>query len=294
MKKIASKTIITSSIFLLLSACSSNNTAVSGYNEYNTVGSYNKYQMAVLKGPAIYENNTDYTYGLGCVSDKISLNKKIKVTIDAIPDKSGKVNSSEGYKLTQGVESMAITALTKIHSIQVVERRNMGTFNIEADLLKAKRIGDNKKYRISDGRTISYKPLLSGKVHSADYFITGAITEVNYNLSSSGKILNVSGIELGGKTVRMSVAMDLRIVDVNTLNIIDSISLQKQFIGKRTKAGLYRFFDSELVNADAGSSVDEPLQTGVRALVERGVAQLVGSLFNINVSECYNDNIKIR
>ena len=290
MKQLMGKTIIASSMLLLLSACSSSN---SSSNEYNSVGGYYKGEMPVLKGSAIYENNTDYTYGLTCVSDRIDTNKIIRITVDAIPDKSGKVNSSEGYKLTQGVESMAITALTKINTIQVVERRNMGTFNIEADLLKAKRIGDNKKYKISNGKTISYKPLLSGKVHGADYFITGAITEVNYNLSSSGQVLNVSGIELGGKTVRMSVAMDLRIVDVNTLNVINSISLQKQFIGKRTKAGVYRFFDSEFVNADAGSSIDEPLQTGVRALVERGVAHLVGSLFNISVSGCYNDNIKI-
>lgn len=285
MKIVKLKLIFISSAFSLLTACSSSDTSVGGYDDY---------QMEALKGPAITENNTDYTYGLSCVSNSIALNQKVKITIDAIPDKSGKVNSTEGYKLSQGVESMAITALTKIDAIQVVERRNMSTFKIETGLMKAKRIGDNRKYKISNGQTISYKPLLAGKVHGADYFITGAITEVNYNLSSGGQVLNVSGVELGSKTVRMSVAMDLRIVDVHTLNVIDSISLQKQFIGKRTKAGVYRFFDSEIINADAGSSVDEPLQTGIRAMVERGIAHLVGKLFNINADQCYNDNIKIR
>ena len=251
-------------------------------------------QMHVLKGPAITENTTDYTSGLFCVSDRISLNRKIRITVDKIPDKSGKVNSKEGYKLSQGVESMAITALTKINAIQVIERRNIDTFNIEQELMKDKRIGDNRIYKISGGRKIKYKPLLSGKVHGADYFITGAITEVNYNLSSGGQIINLSGLEIGTKTVRMNVAMDLRIVDVNNLSVLDSISLQKQFIGKRTKAGIYRFYDNDIVNFDAGSSIDEPLQVGVRSLVERGVAHLVGRIFNINVDQCYGNNIKIR
>ncbi len=251
-------------------------------------------EIRTLKGPDITENLTDYTSGLSCVSDRINLSRKVKITVDAIPDKSGKVNSSEGYKITQGVESMAITALAKIKAIQVVERRNIGAFNTESDLMQKKRIGDKKRYKLSNGHYIKYKPMLSGKIHSADYYITGAVTEVNYNIYSGGKLVNVSGLEFGSKTVMMNVAMDLRIVNVHTLDVIDSISLQKQFVGKRTKAGLYRFMDKELVNYDGGSSTDEPLQMGVRSLVERGVAQLVGRLFNVRVNECYHDNIQIR
>ena len=264
----------------LLAGCSSNS------RHYN--------EVEPLKGPAITENNTRYTSGLSCVSDRIKLSRKVKVTIDQIPDKTGKVNSGEGYKITQGVESMAITALSKIKAIQVVERRNIASFNIETELMEKKRIGDKKRYKLSNGRTINYKPLISGKIHSADYYITGAVTEVNYNLYSGGKVLNVSGLELGAKTVMMNVAMDLRIVDVHTLAVIDSISLQKQFVGKRTKAGLYRFINQENVSYDGGSSTDEPIQMGVRSLVERGVAQLVGRLFSVRVNECYNDNIQIR
>ncbi|MCK5727105.1 MAG: hypothetical protein KAH22_09810 [Thiotrichaceae bacterium] len=266
----------------LLTGCTSSTSS----NHYSAV--------TPLQGPTITENNTRYTNGLTCVSERINLSRKIKVTIDQIPDKTGKVNSSEGYKITQGVESMAITALTKIKSIQVVERRNIRSFNIETELMEKKRIGDNRRYKLSNGRTLRYKPLMSGKIHSADYYITGAVTEVNYNIYSGGRLINISGLEMGSKTVMMNVAMDLRIVDVHTLDVIDSISLQKQFVGKRTKSGLYRFIDKNLVNYDGGSSTDEPIQMGVRSLVERGVAQLVGKLFNVKVNECYNDNIKIR
>jgi len=142
----------------LLAGCSSNSRH------------YDK-EVEPLQGPAITENNTRYTSGLSCVSDRIKLSKKIKVTIDQIPDKTGKVNSAEGYKITQGVESMAITALTKIKAIQVVERRNIASFNIETELMEKKRIGDKKRYKLSNGRSINYKPMMSGKIHSADYYI---------------------------------------------------------------------------------------------------------------------------
>jgi curli production assembly/transport component CsgG/holdfast attachment protein HfaB len=273
-------TLISISVFSLLVGCNGNNIKTTDYE--------------TLKGSKITENETPYTQGLQCVSDRITIGRKIRLTIDQIPDKSGKVNSSEGYKLTQGVESMAITALTKIPAIQVVERRNIRAYNIEADLMRKKLIGDEKKYSLSDGKQINYRPMLSGSVSGADFYITGAITEVNYNIYSGGKMLHISGLELGKRTVVMNVAMDLRIVDVKTLDVINSISLQKQFVGERNKAGLYRFIKKELVNLDVGSSTDEPLQLGVRSLVERGVAQLVGDLFKVRVNECYDNSITIR
>ena len=275
------KMLISASILSALMGCTSTNT-IKHSASYKTIN-----------GPSITENKTSYTNGLQCVSDRINISRKIRMTIDQIPDKSGKVNSSEGYKLTQGIESMAITALTKIPAIQVVERRNIAAYKVEADLMSKKLIGDDVNYKLSNGKKVNYRPMLSGSIKGADYYITGAITEVNYNIYSGGRLLHVSGLEFGRKTVVMNVAMDLRLVDVKTLDVINSISLQKQFIGHRNKAGLYRFIDKELVNFDGGSSTDEPLQLGVRSLVERGISQLVGSLFNVRVDECYNDDIKI-
>lgn len=276
MKKII---LLTASLVATLSGCTSTQPTLlnNGY--------------APVSGPSITANDTRYSQGLACVSERISLHNKIRVSVDKIPDQTGKVNTTEGYKLTQGVESMAITALSKISAIQVVERRNLDTYNIEADLMRKKLIGDGRKYKISNGKQINYRPMLSGSITGANYYITGAVTEVNYNIYSGGHNLSISGIELGRRKVVMNVAMDLRIVDVKTLDVIDAISLQKQFVGERTKAGLYRFLDSELVSYDGGRSIDEPLQLGVRAIVERGTAHLIGSLFNVKTDDCYGNDV---
>jgi curli biogenesis system outer membrane secretion channel CsgG len=246
----------------------------------------------MIQGPDITENKTRHTDGLNCVASKIDISKRLRVAVDAIPDKTGKVNSAEGYKVTQGVESMAITALAKIPAVQVVERRNVEAFNMETELTDKKRIGDGQKYPLSNGRTLNYRPLLTGKVNGADYYITGAITEVNYNIHSGGQILDVSGLSFGKKTVVMNVALDLRIVDVKTLDVIDAVTLQKQFVGLRTQNGLYRFIDKELVSFDNGASTDEPLQLGIRSLVERGVSRLVGKLFNVETEHCFEAPIQ--
>lgn len=276
------QTLLAASLLAALTGCSSTNTtqSKSGYSP--------------LQGPSITQNNTRYTQGLSCVSDRINISNKVRISVGKIPDKTGKVNTTEGYKLTQGVESMAITALAKIPAIQVVERRNLDTYNTEAELMRKKLIGDGRKYQLSNGKQINYRPMLSGSVKGADYYITGAVTEVNYNIYSGGHNLNVSGLEIGTRTVVMNVAMDLRLVDVKTLDVIDAISLQKQFVGKQTKAGLYRFIDSELVTYNGGRSIDEPLQLGVRAIVERGTAQLVGRLFGVRVDECYGNDVVVR
>jgi len=277
------QTLLATSLLVALTGCSTTQP-----NQSKNTG------FSPLQGPSITTNDTRYTRGLACVSDRINISSKVRISVGQIPDKTGKVNTTEGYKLTQGVESMAITALAKIPAIQVVERRNLETYNIEAKLMRQKLIGDGRKYQLSNGKKINYRPMLSGSVKGADYYITGAVTEVNYNIYSGGHSLNVSGFELGTRTVAMNVAMDLRLVDVKTLDVIDAISLQKQFIGKQTKAGLYRFVDSELVTYNGGRSIDEPLQLGVRAIVERGTAQLVGRLFGVRVDECYGNDVVVR
>lgn len=252
-----------------------------------------------MSGPTITKNETHHTDSLACVAELLELNKetfsrKLKMAVGEFPDRTGKVNAVEGAKISQGVEYMAITAMSNFsRSIQLVERLNLQTYQFESDLTKKKLIGDNRQYELSNGKSLNYRPMLSGSVSGADFFITGAITEVNYNIFSGGGLFGVSGISFGKRTVAMNVALDMRIVNMRNLEIVDSISLEKQFIGERTKNGIYRFFGDELLMFDGGDSRDEPIQRGVRALVERGVSTLVGEVMRVNTDLCFQDDVAI-
>ncbi|MGO2504042.1 MAG: CsgG/HfaB family protein, partial [Cobetia marina] len=69
--------------------------------------------------------------------------------------------------------------------------------------------------------------------------------------------------------------LDLRMVDIRTFRTVYVTSLQKQVVGYEVEAGIYRFFGNQLVEFDSGAVRNEPLQLGVRSVVEMGAYQLL-------------------
>jgi len=256
-----------------------------------SMGNFNqgKGSTDVLTGPGITRNNTPYTAGLMCVGEHINVVKhparKLRISVGDIPDLTGKFTDNDGgYKVTQGAALMAVSALGKMKAVSIVERGDTKIFDFEIKLADKKVLGDNTVYRMPDGKTINYRPIKSGSVSGSDYYITGGITEINYNIRSGGAELDVGGTFAGMRQYVMNIAMDLRIVDSRTLEIADTLTLQKQIIGYETKAGVFKFFGVELVDLNAGNKVDEPIQLGIRAIVEQGIGELIASLYDIDAA----------
>jgi curli production assembly/transport component CsgG/holdfast attachment protein HfaB len=65
------------------------------------------------------------------------------------------------------------------------------------------------------------------------------------------------------------------VVDATTFQTVYVTSLQKQIVGNQVEAGVYRFFDNQLVEFDAGTVRNEPLQLGVRSVVEMAAYQIL-------------------
>ena len=63
---------------------------------------------------------------------------------------------------------------------------------------------------------------------ASDYFITGGLTEVNYNIASGGYQIGASNVGIKRRYNGMNVATDLRLVDTRTLRVVKTVSLQKQ------------------------------------------------------------------
>jgi len=247
----------------------------------------------VLSGPGITRNHTPYTAGLMCVGEHINMAihpaRKLRISVGDIPDLTGKFSDNDaGYKVTQGAAMMAVSALGKMKSVSIVERGDTKIFDFEIKLADKKVLGDKIIYRLADGKTINYRPIQSGSVAGSDYYITGGVTEINYNIRSGGAELDVGGTYAGMRQYVMNIAMDLRIVNSRTLEIAETLTLQKQIVGYETKAGVFKFFGVELVDLNAGNKVDEPIQLGVRAIIEQGVGELIGSLYNVDAESYFN------
>lgn len=86
----------------------------------------------------------------------------------------------------------------------------------------------------------------------------------------------------GGLTAQrfvMNVAIDLRLVNSRTQEVIDMASYQKQVRGVSVDLGLTGGDDKNAAILSGGRGAMEPLQAAVRTLVERGVFEMTASFY---------------
>jgi hypothetical protein len=89
---------------------------------------------------------------------------------------------------------------------------------------------------------------------------------------------------LAARLYVMNIALDFRLIDTRTLEVVDVISYQKQIIGRELRAGVFSFFDDTIVDIAAGERALEPVQLAVRAGVERAVVEVMSRFYNVNDS----------
>ena len=128
----------------------------------------------------------------------------------------------------------------------------------------------------------------AGQIAGSQYYIVGGITELNANIHSSGVdalggATSASGAKatLSNQVYVMNVAIDLRLVDSQTQEVVDMVSYQKQIIGRQVSAGVFDFFGGNIIDLSAGSNGMEPMHLAVRSLVERGVFEFTAGLYGL-------------
>lgn len=262
----------------------------------NQAAFVNENQFETNVGAQVTPNPTPYSSALECIGNDARNDSldPIWVSVGNIKDMTGRFSSEDGgYELTQGANLMVTSALGRIGApVQLTERIDTSVFKFEADLAEQKMLGDNETKTINTKngkKSVNWRLLKSGQVIGSEYYITGGLTEVNYNIFSGGSEAYVAGIGGGARVFAMSVAIDLRLVDTESLVIVDSVTLQKQIYGYETKAGVFKFFGNRLFDINAGEKSLEPLQLGVRTVLEVGVAKLMGGALNVFSNKCINE-----
>lgn len=208
----------------------------------------------------VTDNDTPYSQCLRAMQE-IAANNLPTFSVGEVADKTGQINYDEnGNALTQGVSEMVMSALFKTGKAHLVER-----FDLRVPLAEV-RMAEQGMLPIGK-QDFQIAPF--------DFLVLGALTELNYNIVSEGAGLYVSGIGAGARTVIINVALDMRVVDARTFGVRYVTSLQKQILGYEVEANVFRFFGDTLVEFDAGRIQNEPLQLGVRSVVEMGVLQIM-------------------
>lgn len=195
------------------------------------------------------------------------------LAVGDIVDKTGQQSIADhGAALSQGATEMVISAFYKTRKVRLVERTDLRVANQELIFRKG---------------GLAAEPIAPGAVRGADFIVAGALTELNYNIVSDGLGLWIKGVGGGARRVVVNVALDLRLVNARTLEVVYVSSLQKRIVGREVEANVFRFFGGALIELDAGRIRNEPLQLGVRSVAEVAVHQIMTDYLGLtSAPEC--------
>ncbi|HLO77680.1 MAG TPA: CsgG/HfaB family protein [Magnetospirillum sp.] len=239
-------------------------------------GNVTKTNVDPLFGTPVTNNDTPYSRCLGALGLLPGNNLPV-FAVGEVADKTGQFQATgngTSTVLSQGVSEMVMSALYKTRKAKLVER-----YDLRIPLAQAK-MAEQKL-------TNTEAAIRPGTVRGSDFVLMGALTELNYNIVSGGARLAVGGIGGGSRTVVINVGLDLRVVNSRTFEVPYVTSLQKQIVGFEVEANVFRFFGTQLVEFDAGMRKNEPVQLGVRSVVEMAVYQIMTDFLGLaQTPEC--------
>ena len=258
--------------------------ALTGCMTTPSVNASGNYKNPIGKAP-VTANPTAYSDALVCLGSYARSHRLAspRLAVGRISDYTGRASLDGGREITPGASLMAMTALAKAGARQV-ERFDTSVGELELKYANNKLITDDAV--ANPTRPADYRKIMAGQVAGSDFFIVGGITELNNNIRSSGidayagetKDTGLKGMAYG-RTLVMNVALDLRLVDTRTLEVVDVISYQKQIVGKEVKAGVFDVLNGNIFDISGGQGALEPMQLAVRAMIERATLEFMANLY---------------
>lgn len=243
--------------------------------------------IAPVSGPAPRVNTTPMEDALACINQNLSRGRDLRIGVGDITDGTGArtLTSDNNTLLTQRPDLMFIVGL-KQTGLRVLNRNAIKVSEWELAQAMEKRLGEGRSVEL-EGETFNYRPVEAGTMLGTTHFVTGALTEVNWNISSQGGDVNILGAYQGGRTYHISIAADIMVTDTKSTEITLARSYSKQVVGREINRGLYRFFEVsergqigpiELFDMNVGSQQNEPVQRAVRWLMEAAAYDIGATL----------------
>jgi len=240
----------------------------------------------------VTSNPTAYTPALTCLANLSTNAPAPRIAVGRILDYTGSVSPNGGREITQGASLMAMSAFAKAGA-RLVERFDTSVSELELRYANSRLLSDGGG---AAGYGAGVRPITAGQMPGSDYYFVGGVTELNYDIRSSGADAEIGVANhhqttgsASGRVYVMNIAMDFRLIDTRTLEVVDVISYQKQIVGHEVRAGVFNFFGNTYVDIAAGQRALEPVQLAVRAGVERAVVEVMSNLYHVADSSACHD-----
>jgi len=199
---------------------------------------------------------------------------KISVAVYSFKDLTGQRKNSQTLSLfstavTQGAEAYLIKSLSEAGNRQwftVVERANLDNLLKERQMIKQTR-------EIYEGANAKILPPLT----LAGVILEGGIIDYNSNVLTGGTGVAIFGIGPYTQYTQDQVVISLRLVSVQTGEVLTSVTIEKNLLSTMDGATAMKFFNqnTQTFEFDSSQSFNEPGNYALRSAIEQGIVELV-------------------
>lgn len=196
----------------------------------------------------------------------------ITIAVYGFTDKTGQKKPSEKLALfstavTQGSEVFLIKSLQDAPGwFRVVERVGLDNLIKERQLIRNQR-------EVYEGKNATpLKPMTVAGV-----IIEGGIIGYDSNIKTGGNGARFLGIGASEQYRVDEVVISLRLVSINTGEVLLSNAVSKTIYSTSHNVGVFRFIDAgtKAVELENGQSLNEPTTYAVRVAIEQAVYQMI-------------------
>jgi curli production assembly/transport component CsgG len=209
---------------------------------------------------------------------------KLFVSVYNIQDETGQFKpypaSNFSTAVPQSATAMLVTALKDSRWFVPLERQGLQNLLNERKIIRAAQengtVAENNR-----------RPLES--LVAANVMVEGSIIGYESNVKSGGVGARYFGI--GGETQYQldQIAVNLRVVNVSTGEILSSVNTSKTILSYEVQAGVFRFIDYQrLLEGEIGYTTNEPVMMCLMSAIETGVIYLVNDGINRGLWDLQN------
>ena len=241
---------------------------------------------SAVGGCAIFDNKPSppEAVNFGVIDDRLAplrgqIRKDIRVALGAFEDKTGQYKDATILRYSSAVTKAGADVLS--HMLYralgprvLVERnpQNLAIIRQEYEMLY--------KYD-GEGRLVGLiqKGGPKGGLSGAEYLVSGAVIYYSVDRYSAGGGVNFQGIGVNVRFGSAVVAVELRLIDMGSSEILWSTVQQSGVEGWQVGADIFRFVSSSgrdyLVQAEAGMAAQLPADYALQASLEESVVRMV-------------------
>ena len=177
--------------------------------------------------------------------------------------------ASMSTAVTQGAYQILIKALQDAGDgkwFRVVERASLPSLLQERKLIRSTR------QQVDGDQAEPLPPLLF-----AGAYLTGGIVGYDSDVKTGGYGARILGIQAHKQWRQDVVTVILRLVNVQSGEVVISIVVEKTIISGETGGDIFKYFDADtlLLEVEVGVARNEPVTFAVRKAIEKGIVELI-------------------